>query len=75
MSIADATRRGYWLVRVSDRRRFFISETVSERALNRIATSVLSDKAGWDYWVDYCLGLDVHGRTAWINLDQTDRFI
>lgn len=70
----NLTRRGYWLVRKSDQQRFYISENVSEWKLNQVCNRVLSD-TDFDYWVDYCLGPDVFGNPAWINLDQTDRFI
>ena len=70
---ANGTRRGYYLVKGDTRH--CVSEHVDEAALNRVARRVLSDAKGWDYWVDYSLGVDVHGNPAWINLDQTDRFI
>jgi len=69
-----AHKRGYWLVRDSDKARFFVSENVNEYALNRVADKVLSDRIGWGYWIDYCLGLDVHGRIAWTNLDLSEHF-
>lgn len=69
----NGTRRGYYLVKGHERH--FISEHVSEPALERVCRRVLSDRVGWDYWVDYSLGVDVHGNPAWINIDQTDRFI
>jgi hypothetical protein len=67
------TRPGYYLVKGDDRH--FISAQVSEPALNRVADRVLSDAKGWDYWIDYSHGVDVHGKPAWSNIDQTDRFI
>lgn len=70
---AACTRPGYYLVKGDERH--FISAEASETALNRVADRVLSDTKGWDYWVDYSLGVDVHGKPAWSNLDQTDRFI
>ena len=66
-------RRGYWLVRGCDSQRFYISETVSVAALEKICDKVLTDKT--EYWIDYCYGLDVHGRPAWSNIDQIDQFI
>lgn len=71
----QGTRRGYWLVRESDSRRFFISDHVSTRALDRVCNATLSEAMGWGYWIDYCLGLDVDGRPAWTNVDLTDHFI
>ncbi len=70
---AAGTRPGYYLVKGDARH--FISATVSEPALNRVADRVLSDAKGWDYWIDYSHGVDVHGKPAWANLDQADRFI
>ena len=70
---ATCERPGYYLVKGGERH--FISETVSEPALNRVCNRVLSEKKGWDYWVDYSFGRDVHGNVAWANLDQTARFI
>lgn len=68
-------QQGFYLVRQSDKARFFISPTVSEPALHRVCDKVLSDRHGWDYWIDKCLGLDINGNIAWINLDCTDSFI
>ena len=72
--IADGTA-GYWLVRDSDRARFFVSEHVNESALNKVCNRVLSDKNGWGYWIDRCIGRDIKGNVAWMNLDFTDYFI
>lgn len=66
---------GFWLVRNCDRARYFISEYISEPALNRVCNRVLSDKTGWGYWIDRCHGRDVHGNVAWSNMDWTDQFI
>ena len=67
------TRPGYYLVK--DGARYFVSTTVSELELNKVANRVLSDRAGWGYWVDYLHGPDVHGKPHWSNVDHTDRFI
>lgn len=67
-------KRGYWLVRSSDKARFYISESVSATALERVANAVLSD-TDFDYWIDYCYGVDVNGASAWSNLDHSDAFI
>lgn len=66
--------RGYWLVRESDKQRFFISEKVNLGALERLCDRVLSDAVGWAYWIDYCYGLDVKGCVQWENLDLQDHF-
>lgn len=68
-------RRGYWLVRKSDNQCFFISEDVNVHALECTANKALNDKTGYEYWIDYCLGLDIKRVPAWSNIDQTDRFI
>lgn len=65
-------RVGYYLVHSSGR--FFISEKVSESALNSICNKVLTNR-DYLYWIDYNLGLDVDGKVAWANLDYTDNFI
>lgn len=73
--IAAGIRIGFWLVRDSDSKRFYISKNVSEQSLNKVCDKVLSDKLGWGYWIDYCMGVDVKGVVAWSNIDHTDRFI
>ena len=73
--IAAGYRKGYWLVRSSDNQRFYISLYVSEYDLSEVARKVLSDKTGYDYWIDYSSGLDVNGITAWTNIDLTDLFL
>jgi len=65
---------GYYLVTPDGDRRF-ISHTVNVRALEKLCDRHLSEKTGWDYWIDYLHGIDVNGALAWSNLDQTDRFI
>lgn len=67
--------RGYWLVRNSDKERFYIGKYVNPAALERVANKVLDDKHGYGYWIDWCLGLDFAGRAAWTNLDFSDRFL
>lgn len=66
---------GYYLVRESDKERFFISKEISPPALHRVARENLSEKHGYDYWVDYYHGLDVSSREHWTNIDQTDYFL
>lgn len=66
---------GFYLVRESDEKRFFVSRKVCNRALERTAGLALSKAQGWEYWIDRCLGLDVDGKVAWLNLDCTDSFI
>ena len=64
--------KGYYL-RTGDKF-YFISKSVDLSALERVASQVLNDKVGYEYWVDYSSGLDVEGKIAWSNLDYTDRF-
>lgn len=68
-------KRGYYLVRQSDNSRHFISAGVNVKALERVADNVLSEKVGFDYWIDYCHGYDIRGVIAWENIDCTDAFI
>lgn len=68
-----ASRTGYYLVK--DDSRHFIDENVNPSALERVANRVLNDRVGYEYWVDYFHGKDVHGEPAWSNVDHTDRFI
>lgn len=73
--IEKGYRQGYWLVRDGDKERFYISERICSYSLEKVADKVLNDKTGFDYWIDYCMGLDVTGRTAWRNMDCSDYFI
>lgn len=64
---------GYYMVR-TDGRRFFISENIDVDALDVCAESYLSKSTGYDYWVDFCYGMD--GNDAvWENVDQLEKFI
>ena len=67
------TRRGYWLVKESDKSRYYIHERINLVALERVANNVLTD-TDYDYWIDYCHGLDITGRATWSNVDQTNSF-
>lgn len=69
------TYPGYYLVRESDSKRFFISKVVDLLALEQTASEALSDASGWGYWIDRSLGKDVNGSPAWVNVDQSARFI
>ena len=66
---------GYYLVRQSDSKRFFISTVVDLPAFEKICSEALSDASGWDYYVEKSFGPDVNGDPAWSNLDYTDRFV
>jgi hypothetical protein len=68
----DCSHIGYYLVHSSGRH--FISDKVSEYALNNVCNKVLTD-TDYDYWVDYSLGRDVDGKVCWGNMDYTDKFI
>lgn len=72
--IKNNTLPGFYLVRESDRQRFFVSSTVDCAALEKVCDKVLSD-SDYQYWIDYCFGLDVNRCIAWANIDQTDRFL
>lgn len=64
---------GFYLVKVSDDSRHFVSANIDVGALERVADNVLTD-TDYDYWIDYMHGLDVKGAPAWSNIDQTNRF-
>lgn len=65
--------RGYYLV-LPNKDRHWIGESVYDAArdINKMCDKYLSDVIGWDYWIDWCLGYDVHGNLAWANMDQSD---
>lgn len=68
--------QGYYLILPSGDRRWIGLDTAqAARRLDFMCNTYLSERDGWQYWIDYCYGYDVDGRLAWANLDQTDRFI
>lgn len=72
--IQACTEPGYYLVRESDKKRFFISTYIDSYAFESLAEDVLSDETGYEYWIDYSYGKDVKGNPAWDNLDHQDKF-
>jgi hypothetical protein len=66
---------GYYLVRKSDDKRFFISKVIDVVMLEKVAEKVLNENTGYDYWIDRSLGKAVDGKAAWMNVDFTNRFI
>jgi hypothetical protein len=70
----DGTAYGYYLVRESDDKHFFISKSICVESLEKIADEVLSDN-NFDYWIDKSLGEDIDSNPAWVNVDFTDKFI
>jgi hypothetical protein len=72
-AIESQSKRGYWLVKTSDKSKHFVSETADIDALERVADKVLTD-TDYEYTMAYCLGLDVKGAVAWSNNDHTHRF-
>ena len=68
---------GFYLVmgNTAQGARYFISAEVDSGALQAVANRVLNDRAGYDYWIDYCMGFDIDRRVAWSNMDHTDLFI
>lgn len=68
-------RPGYYLVRNSDKERFFISEKINPYALEKVCNKLLSDSTGYGYWIDYLRGLDVKGCLHWCNHDHKDYFL
>ena len=65
--------RGYYLV-LHNGDRHWLGEVINDaaRAIDQACDKYLSDKGGWQYWVDYCYGYDVKGNLAWANADQSD---
>ena len=65
--------RGYYLV-LSNRDRHWLGESVYDaaRVIEKACDKYLSEKDGWQYWVDYCHGYDVKGNLAWANVDKSD---
>ncbi len=70
----DGTAYGFYLVRESDSKRFFISKVVDLQAFAKVCSNVLSNASGWGYWIDKSLGTDADGKPAWVNVDQSGRF-
>ena len=65
--------RGYYLVLPSEDRYWLGVDVYSAAmALDKACDKHLSAKSGWQYWVDYCMGYDVEGNLAWVNMDKTD---
>ena len=73
--ISDGYRKGYWLVRESDNKRFFIDEKINLKSWADTCRKALSNKTGYGYWIDYSDGLDINGITAWCNIDYTACFM
>lgn len=69
------TAPGYYLVRESDGKRFFISKVVDIYAMNEICQHVLSDETGWTYSVARSFGKDSNGDPMWSSIDHTTRFV
>ena len=65
--------RGYYIV-LPNSDRHWLGEAINDaaRAIDQACDKYLSDKGGWQYWVDYCHGYDVKGDLAWANADQSD---
>ena len=51
------------------------ANTQTANALNEHLTAIVNEYGvsfeDIDWWVDYCIGLDVNGVPAWSNIDQT----
>lgn len=65
---------GYYLV--TEGKRHFIGTRIDDRDLEHVLNKLYphtDPPSGW--WVDYCMGLDVHGAPAWGNVDRTDWFL
>ena len=68
--------RGYYIV-LHNGDRHWLGEAINDaaRAIDQACDKHLSDKGGWQYWVDYCYGYDVKNNLAWANIDQTDSLL
>ena len=68
--------RGYYLA-LPNGDRHWLGEAINDaaRAIDQACDKHLSDKNGWQYWVDYCYGYDVKNNLAWANIDQTDSLL
>lgn len=65
--------RGYYLVLPNaDRHWLGENKYTAAKALGKACDKYLSDAIGWDYWIDFCYGLDVHKCLAWENMDCSD---
>ena len=67
-------KSGYYLVK-TDGSRYFISQDVSLKALERVCDKVLSD-TDYNYWIAYlnpCI-YNVDGSLSWANASQQHRF-
>lgn len=71
---SELKAKGFYLVQGD--KRTFISADVNVSAFERVCDEQMNDKTGYDYWIDYNLGVpDINGVWCWANMDQTDRFI
>jgi len=73
LAVFNNKSRGYYLV-VNDNR-YFICSNINSNLLEKVCNKYLSNKNGFNYWIDYYYGEDVHGYDAWMNLDCSDSFI
>lgn len=64
---------GYYLVRVSDGKYFYISKETNVDALDKVAKKVLTDN-NYKYWIDYCCGVDFNDNPCWLNVNCESRF-
>lgn len=65
--------KGYYLVLPnSDRHWLGGDKYTAAKALEKACDKYLSDKTGYNYWVDWCYGYDVHHALAWDNMDHSD---
>ena len=64
---------GYYLVRESDEKYFFISKNPNEDSLSKVASKALSDN-NYKYWIDKCIGFDFNENPCWLNIDCSNSF-
>lgn len=65
---------GYYLV-LPDNSHIWFSKTVDVDAFEKVCDKNLNETNGYEYYVEFCHGIDVHDRLAWSNLDHTNKFI
>jgi hypothetical protein len=71
----SSTAAGFWLVVPSKSLRIWLAASV-EAAANCLDDAIgrhAGVKPSW--WIDRCLGPDVDGNPAWVNLDHAERLL
>ncbi len=65
--------RGYYLVLPSGERHWIGATSYdAARAIDKACDKHLRAEDGYEYWIDFCHGYDVHNKFVWANVDQSD---